>query len=188
MSPDGAIREKWKESFKPWHGLEGSLISLFSSRGKSPKWTKFLQLTASELEKLKISTAGALLFLNTSQRWFAISFGTGHTALNFDHFEQDFGLRVVLNIVAKDGLKSVDVRTIEENSTIRRVQSARNAAQSTFRIDTVRDLLRGVTGKPSDPKYGTKVSGADAFVIHKKLSLTDLPETCQLALAAWKEE
>ena len=54
------------------------------------------------------------------QRMMAISFGTGHHALDPDAFERGFGLRVVLNSVARSRLRSVDIATLDATTFLKR--------------------------------------------------------------------
>lgn len=107
-----------------WPKLENSLISLGTSKAQIPKWAPFLELADEDLTRLKNMMAfGLLFFVPAAQRWFAISFGCGHTKLDPDAFEHDFGLRIVLNAVHPDKLRSADIRTPDDNTTSRRTQT-----------------------------------------------------------------
>jgi uncharacterized protein (TIGR04141 family) len=54
-------------------------------------------------------------------------FGTGHHAFDGDAFERGFGLRVVLNSVARSSLRSLDIATLDATTFLRRVQASRDA-------------------------------------------------------------
>jgi uncharacterized protein (TIGR04141 family) len=84
-------------------------------------------------------------------RWFAISFGGGYQKLEPGAIEHDFGLRVVINTVDHNKLRSADVRTPDDNSTTTRTQASRHSSQEVFEIDPERDLVRGLEGAPCDP-------------------------------------
>lgn len=147
----------------PWDKFPHSLIALDTVGGNSPKWTNFLELTEDKKKKLFNRNAYGLVFLKNNDRWFAISFGLGHVKLNYDAFEQDFGLRVVLNTVDPKKLRSADIRTPDENTTSRRMQTARRSDQSVFTINIERDIMRGLSGEPNDAAFARRVSGSDGI-------------------------
>jgi len=168
-----------------WDKLEGAQIALDTIGGGAPKWAKFLDLTDAEKTKLNNSTAYGLVFVQASGRWFAVSFGLGHVKLDPDAFEQDFGLRVVLNTVDPDKLRSADIRTPDENTTSRRTQTARRSDQTAFSIDIERDIVRGLAGEPKDATFATRVAGSDGLTLTKEMDVADLPQVCADAYAAF---
>ena len=168
-----------------WAKLEGAQIALDTIGGGEPKWGKFLDLTAAEKTKLTNSTAYGLVFVQSSDRWFAVSFGLGHVKLDPDAFEQDFGLRVVLNTVDPIRLRSADIRTPDENTTSRRTQTARRSDQTAFSIDIERDIVRGLAGEPKDAIFATRVAGSDGLTLTKEMDVGDLPKVCADAFAAF---
>jgi uncharacterized protein (TIGR04141 family) len=62
---------------------------------------------------------------------------------------------------------------------------ARNRLQEQDCVDINRDLLRAVTGKPSDPKYGTRLSGSDQLTVTAEVTIQNLrdvlPAYCELS-------
>lgn len=181
--PNDAIREGVVLSV--WDKIEGAQIALDTLNGGTPKWAKFLDLTDEQKDAIYNVTAYGLVFLFASGRWFAISFGLGHVKLDPDAFEQDFGLRIVLNTVAPDKLRSADIRTPDENTTTRRTQTARRSDQTAFGIDIERDIVRGLTGEPKDVTFATRVAGSDGLTLTKEMDVSDLPQVCADALAAF---
>lgn len=168
----------------PWPTLEGAQIALGTLVGDAPKWSSFLGLSDPEKENLSNASALGLLFVPAAGRWFAISFGLGHVKLNPDAFEQDFGLRVVLNTVDPDKLRSADIRTPDDNTTSRRTQTARRSDQTAFSIDIERDIVRGLAGEPKDVTFATRVAGSDGLTLTKAMKVADLPQVCAAAFAA----
>ena len=163
--PSSAIREG--VILTAWNKIEGAQITLGTLNGGTPKWGKFLDLTKDEKVEVFNVSAYALVFLSASGRWFAVSFGLGHVKLDPDAFEQDFGLRVVLNTVAPDKLRSADIRTPDENTTTRRTQTARRSDQTAFSIDIERDIIRGLAGEPKDKTFGLRVRRQRRFDPHQ---------------------
>lgn len=117
---------------------------------RPPSWLEFVRQFAKEdLRKLVNQSCAAVLFLDVTldgkprvKRMMAVSFGTGHHALNPDAFERGFGLRVVLNAVTRSGLRSLDVATLDATTFLKRIQASRDADLQGFGIDIDRDLLR----------------------------------------------
>ncbi len=168
-----------------WDKIEGAQIDLGTLTGGTPKWAKFLDLTEDEKKEVFNVSAYGLVFMFSAGRWFAISFGLGHVKLNPDAFEQDFGLRVVLNTVAADRLRSADIRTPDENTTTRRTQTARRSDQTAFSIDVERDIIRGLAGEPTDKMFALRVAGSDGLTLTKEMEVADLPRVCSDVLAAF---
>jgi uncharacterized protein (TIGR04141 family) len=151
-----------------WGKLEGAQVS-FGNIGNpnGPKWANFLELSVEEKATLRNSTAFGLIFVEASKRWFAVTFGLGHVKLDPDAFEQDFGLRVVLN------------------TTSRRTQTARRSDQTAFSIDIERDIVRGLAGEPKSVAFASRVAGSDGLILTKEMEVADLPQVCADAFAAF---
>jgi uncharacterized protein (TIGR04141 family) len=184
-TPDTSIRDG--VTLAAWPTIEGAQIALDTIGGGAPKWSTFLTLSTAEKAHLNNSTAYGLVFVQASNRWFALSFGMGHVKLDPDAFEQDFGLRVVLNTVDPDKLRSADIRTPDENTTSRRTQTARRSDQTAFSIDIERDIVRGLAGEPKDASFAKRVAGSDALSLNKEMEVADIPSICADALAAFNK-
>lgn len=183
VEPADALREG--VDLDDWPKIEGAKIALNTMGGNPPKWSSFLGLSEDEKKKVWNNTAFGLVFLQTSGRWFAVSFGMGHVKLDPSKFEQDFGLRVVLNSVDEGQLKSADVRTPDENTLSRRSQTSRGSDQTAFAIDVERDIIRGLAGTPKDMDFATRVAGSDALSMDRRLKVADLPKACDDALSVY---
>lgn len=185
LSPEDGLREG--VSLANWEKIEESKIALDTMGGSPPKWSKFLELSDAEKAKLYNITAFGLVFVKTSDRWFAISFGLGHVKLDPAKFEQDFGLRVVLNSVDPKQLKSADIRTPDENTLSRRSQTSRGSDQTAFAIDVERDIVRGLAGKPKNAEFASRVAGTDSLTMDRKMTVADLPTACAEAYAMYQK-
>lgn len=186
VEPADALRDG--VDLEDWPKIEGAKIALDTMGGNPPKWSSFLGLSADEKKKVWNNTAFGLVFLQTSGRWFAVSFGMGHVKLDPSKFEQDFGLRVVLNSVDEEQLKSADVRTPDENTLSRRSQTSRGSDQTAFAIDVERDIIRGLAGTPKDKDFATRVAGSDALSMDRRLKVADLPKACDDALSVYAKD
>lgn len=186
LSPAESLRSEM--DLKDWPRIPGARIALGSLGGDTPEWATFLELTDEEKQGLHNELTYALLFLEVGGRWFCMSFGMGHVKLNLGSCENNFGLRVALNEVDPEELKSMDVRTPDSNTLMRRSQSSRGTDQSVFGIDVHQDILRILAGKAKDTTFAKRLAGADGLTLHRKAALTDLPHICAEAYGKSQEQ
>lgn len=155
-----------------------------------PKWVDYLDAhTPSDLKAALFSaSASAVLILEASERVFAVTWGQGRHLVESDNLVQDFGLKVVLNTVAPDQLKSVDAKTIDETTVHTRRDVSRDSSFAAFGLDPIRDLLRAVTGTPQDPTLAHRLTGSDALGIHTREQIPDLPDLVDRLLEAYESD
>lgn len=149
--------------------------------GNTPGWAEFLELRDEERKDLENRLPYGVVFVFARGRWFAVTFGLAHVKLDPGKFEQGFGLRVVLNSVDPEKIRSTDLRTPDENTMSRRSQTSRDSRQEAFSIDIERDIVQGLAGTPKDLGFASRVAGADALVMDKELDIRMLQATCDEA-------
>ena len=172
-------------------GLTTRLPSLFvrARAPHPPSWLGYLAPhVRGGLANLWAASSGAVLVVEAAGRVFAVTFGHGRHLLNTSAFESDFGLKVVLNTVVPDQLKSVDAKTVEETTLHTRREVSRNSSFSAFGLDVSRDLLRAVTGKPQDESLGPWLTGSDALGMPTRASVRELPDLAKRLFAAYEAE
>jgi uncharacterized protein (TIGR04141 family) len=185
--PRDAVRDAEARAWYDVRDLDG-VVATQPTTPKTPWWVEYLapHLAGAEtLESLRNASTRALLILRAAERHFAFAFGQGRHLLDADSYEQDFGLRVVLNTVDADQLKSADSRTFDELTLHTRRDLSQGSSLSAFGLDVTRDLLRAVTGPPRDPAVGHRASGADALALLTRAQLDQLPALCERLLAAY---
>ena len=188
---DNALRED--------HELQeqGSAIGrLFVGQSPAvpPTWFGFVgEFAREDLRRLVNQSCGAVLFLEipplgkgATRRTIALAFGAGHHSLEPDAFERSFGLRVVLNAVARSALRSLDIATLDATTFQKRIQASRDADLQGFGIDVDRDLMRLAAGSPKDSSFARSLAGKDALTLHTKTSPTDVIEKCKTALKLYE--
>lgn len=154
-----------------------------------PRWQSFLaQHVSGSLEGLATASSAAVLMLESAGRLFAVTFGQGRHLLDTEAFEQDFGLKVVLNTVAPDQLKSVDARTIDETPVHTRRDVSRDSSLAAFGLDVSRDLLRAVTGTPWDDTLARRLTGATALGMNTRAQVPELPALASRLLEAYEAD
>lgn len=158
-----------------------------------PTWVSFIgQFVRGTAPRLTNQSCGAVLFLKvatdhqpTSSRVMALTFGTGFHGLDLDAFERGFGLRVVLNAVARSSLRNIDIATLDATTFLRRIQASRDADLQGFGVDTDRDLLTLAAGSPRDTAFARSLAGRDALTLNTKTSHVDVIEKCKRALTLY---
>jgi uncharacterized protein (TIGR04141 family) len=161
-----------------------------------PTWLPFVeQFATGPALRLRSRSCGAVVFLSVQSetkppitRTMALSFGTGHHALDGDAVERGFGLRVVLNAVARSNLRGIDVATLDATTFLRRVQASRDADLAGFKIDFERDLVRLAAGSPRDPTFARSLAGKDALTLHSRTSSSDIRDKCKKALKLYEAQ
>jgi uncharacterized protein (TIGR04141 family) len=166
--------------------------SLFVKKpfGKPPKWLPFLQEgTGQTLDHLINKSNSAVLFLKKANRLFAITFGYGRNLLHANCWEENFGLKVVLNTVDPDKLRCMDLERFENLKVSTKTQTSRESDLGAFGIDPTQDFLRAATGTPKNATFAKRVTGgADALVLNAKLTFSDLGAKCAEVLEAYGKD
>jgi uncharacterized protein (TIGR04141 family) len=144
---------------------------------RRPAWESFFE-EAVDVGSLALRTASAsaVLVLRVRERLFAITFGYGKYLLNPFALQSSFGLRVTLNAVPPDNIRSIDKKAFEGISTHTREQASKETSIADFGLDVEKDVLRAVVGRPSDQALGKRLTGMDALTANVKLELDDVPD------------
>jgi len=154
-----------------------------------PRWLPYIQSHVSgSLGSLNTASASAVVLFEAEERLFALTFGRGRDLLEPESFEPDFGLKVVLNTVAPNQLKSIDAKTIDESTLHTRSDLSNSSTLSAFGLDVTKDLLRAVTGTPKDKRLAHRLTGSDALGIHTRSSLPEIPGLAKRLLVAYEAE
>ncbi|ASP27127.1 MULTISPECIES: DUF6119 family protein [Bacillus] len=142
--------------------LNGIIFVGYTSKN-SPQWLQLLQSGSnSDLPELLNSSSRAILFVRSNDRIFAFPFGFGRYLLKDEAIVKDFGIKVVLNSVDPQKLRSIDTATISEMTIHSRTQTSKTTNVNTFGIDVVKDFLKSVTGEPTNEDFGTIITGRES--------------------------
>jgi uncharacterized protein (TIGR04141 family) len=190
---EGASRE---DAFRAVDGLSAHVVPPITTQAETlfvhappphaPGWQSYIAPhVRGGLANLFSGGAAAVLLLGVDGRDFAVGFGQSRHLLNDEAFEEDFGLRVVLNTVAPDRLRSVDAKNIDETTMHTRLDLSRESSFSTFGLDVTHDLVRAVTGTPTDETLAHRFTGADALGVSTRTQLPELPQLGHRLLEAF---
>lgn len=157
------------------------------SHPQPPAWIKnfFGNSLTGKFNLIASSAKGLLLFKSKykdKEYTFGVAFGTGRHLLKDDVIEERFGLKVVLNSVTRDSLRSIDKTTLGANPKQSREQVSRASTASTFGIDIEQDLLNAVTGHSRYPDFGKTITGRDALSVSAKRDITTIRDYSSICL------
>jgi uncharacterized protein (TIGR04141 family) len=143
-----------------------------------PSWARLFEGSV-DINTLGAFNAGtaAVLMLESHGRRYALTFGYGRHLLRAGTWEERFGLKVTLNSINQDSLRSIDKKSFDAISIHSRLQVSQAVSAIEFGLNSEQDLLRAVTGSPTDSALGSRMSGIDALSVAVKV---DLPELRQL--------
>lgn len=159
------------------------------SEERIPSWLSLFQGSVSfdSLSAYNASTA-AVWLTDIEGKLLALTFGYGRNLLKPGTYEEDFGLRVTLNALDSNKIRSVDRMTLDAISQHSRIQANRDANISEFGLDVEQDLLRAVTGAPSDPSLGIRLTGKDGLQVTVAIKLASIPELLAKCLIEYGKE
>jgi len=91
------------------------------SRAHAASWSELIRTFAADsIGRLNYKSASAFLFIEKQQHHLVFTSGQGRYALRDDSCATDLGLKVTLNSVDADKIRSIDAKTIDERTlTIR---------------------------------------------------------------------
>jgi uncharacterized protein (TIGR04141 family) len=116
-----------------------------------------------------------VLLIGRGDRLFALTFGYGRSLLIPGSWDEDFGLKVTLNVVNSLRIKTVDSATLDAIGQHSRIQASREAGIGEFGLDLEQDFLRAVTGVPMDQTLGKQLTGKDALNVKLPITIEKLP-------------
>lgn len=156
--------------------LEGKIL-IGENKRKEPDWLEFLRgFTEEQIDTVFNASNRAVILARIDANYFAVVFGYGRYLLKDESIVKDFGLKVAINAVDADNLRSVDVANVEEMMVQTRKQLSRSSPQEVFGLDATQDLMRAVTGVPRDGNFASNLTGKEGLKISAKMDFYDLPD------------
>ena len=196
-----AIHEAFTKAFAPggeralsqlsWHLAKGATLFVGQIYSGPPNWKTFLTSGANGLSDANISSggAGAILFLPVESRSACVCFGQVHIALDDDAFERQFGLKVTLNSVPRDGIRTLDLATPDAVTFQRRIQASQDSDLREFGVDRLRDLARVAGGTPEEKDtFARFVAGKDSLSITCRAAPETLLGVCEKVLKTYRKK
>lgn len=163
------------------------------SHPRPPSWIAdfFGTTLGTGLDLMSSSAKGVLLIRvpdGEGNRICAVIFGLGRHLLNEGVLEERFGLKVVLNSVDPDSLRSIDKTALGAIPKHSREQISRESGAANFGIDIEQDLVSSVTGKSRVPIFGRTISGRDTFAASAKFDVGNVADFLDEVLKQYRSE
>ncbi|MCX8253919.1 hypothetical protein RHAL1_00028 [Beijerinckiaceae bacterium RH AL1] len=173
------------DSEKKLEGLpEDSTFFLIENEPRAPWWVEYFPIE----ENIAQSLHGAIYVLNVAGRMLCICFGQVSHLLDDDAYEHDFGIRVTLNCVDPQKLKSTD--TLVPGPSLRqKTQIPLEADLTYFDFDYESDVLKSLTGKVKEEfnDLFRHATGASNLRIGSTANLNELGELCSKLIDLYKK-
>lgn len=163
----------------------GSTLFVLDNIPREPWWKSYFGVRKTLMQ----ATKGALIFLPVGDRCFALSFGHVFHNLDDASYEYDFGLKVTLNSVDPQLLKSTDV--VEPGSARRRrTQVPVDSDLTYFDFDRDSTILKSLTGKvkSAHKELFKHATGSSNLRISTSLPPSELPDLCEKLLELYASE
>lgn len=163
------------------------------SRPRPPGWiTDFFGNVLGDNLGIITSSAKGVLLVPVADgnvtRTFPVIFGHGRHLLRDGVLEERFGLKVVLNSVDPDSLRSIDKTALGSVPKQSREQISREGGAASFGIDIEQDLVNSVTGKSRIERFGRTITGRDTFSASAKFDVRDVVDFLTEALEQSRKE
>lgn len=168
--------------------LDGCMARLLfkSTPIHPPTWARlFAPVATTEFGHLVNAGAAALLLVKAQSKYFAITFGYGKSILQSDCFEENFGLKAVLNSVDPNKIRSVDAQSLDAVPIHARTQASIATNIAEFGL-TEQDLVYAATGKPTDESFGKQITGKDALRLTLPITLEEIPTLLGKLITAYE--
>ena len=162
-------------------------LFLRPSRQHPPRWASFFGGQI-DLGMLISASSAAVFLVPVRDRKIALTFGYGRHLLVPGSWEENFGLLVTLNSVDPHSIRIIDRSSLDAIGRRTREQSSKQASISAFGLDVEQDILRAVSGRPTDATFASSLSGADSLLLSAHAELSDLPALLEKCLTTYHEE
>lgn len=161
---------------------DGAALYVFPGQPRPPVWVEQLKPHFAFARKLFNQTHSAVLAFKKGKIFFAVAFSYGHVFLDNAKTEADFGLKVAINFVSDEKLRSVERSNI--GAAIRDVAHAAGQKDlHAFGFDDALDLIRKVSGHAEESNFADKVTGARALSFTKEIEITEVPDVAADSIA-----
>jgi uncharacterized protein (TIGR04141 family) len=177
--PDKIIAGRDKLAYSPVT-MDGQRIGdMYAKRSvrEQPTWLRYFGNSIDLPIPTGTASLSAVVLIKEGSSLFALVFGYGRSLVNEDAIERRFGLRATLNAVEPSKLRSIEHKRLDAISRHTREQLSKAGALEQFGLDTDRDMLRGVTGEPTEPIYGKTLTGGDQLTVLGELPLKSVKES-----------
>lgn len=149
------------------------LISFFKHTGESEENKELDDINT---ENAKVILMKRIQLDDGSYRIFAMPFGYGKSMLKKDVYEEQFGLKIVLNTIENNTIKSLSKTDIGTNYKKSKEQMPKASTIYDFDFDVSMELIKEVTAKSGDEFDGVVINGNDGFNFATDKNINNIDE------------
>lgn len=179
MSEQDVLKEDYSKI-----NTDGGVIYHERSGQYTPPWvTNFFGASLQGVNLTNQSSKAVLfkeLVLAGKKFTCALPFGYGHSMFDKSKCVDNFGLKIVLNIVARDTIRKIGKRTLSSDPKNTLEQLSKIGTISDFGIDIEQDLVEHITGQPKSElqeRFGKNlVTGKTQFTASIKVDFFDIDD------------
>lgn len=157
-----------------------------------PPWVSYLMdfIDGQFDTKMYNASTSSALIIRLKSRIIALVFGHGRSLLNPSSFERDFGLKVVLNRMDPDCIRSIDHRQFDELTLQSRQQTSKGSTLDSFTFDIDQNLLRQAAGIPDNQylQIGTRLAGSDSLLLVNDIDVQSLAKKSEEWVQAYQDD
>ena len=166
--------------------INNGIVELYykNSPEKAPNWASKIKPFCKEGKfSVSSSTCGAILLIKPKKidRYFALCFGYGSSLLEPASIEEGFGLKVALNVLNHEKIKSIDLKNLDTVIKNIRMDNSKETDFGSFGANIERDVLNAVVGVRKNFesfKYAENICGKDAIKFSTEIAISELPNLC----------
>ena len=123
-------------------------------------------------------TASGVLVVKVNGRYFLCVYGYGMSLVDKEAIIESFGLKIVLNSVNPEKIKSIDIKNYETVVKNMRINNSKAGNIKDFSSDIERDILGGVVGEPEEFLYAKVIAGKDSIKFTSAVKLEEIYNIC----------
>lgn len=115
------------------------------------------------------------LAIEGKEKIFAIPFGSGKYLLNDDVIEEQFGIKVLLNSVSKDGFRQLSTSNYGGDHRTKNEQTPKKTNINEFGFDIHSDFLRKATAKSEEELFNKNtITGGDLLSVSVPVNISNI--------------
>ncbi len=181
----GSLKEyKVKKSI----GIEGRVF-VHETISSIPDWKTEVESLLDVSIDIKPNQANkAVVVFKYKERFFSVVYGYGRSMLNESTIVRNFGLRSVVNLIDENKIRSMNLASIEDVIVDTQRQSTQYGGQELFQPDIMKDLLRSISGSPSNETVAKFLTGMDSLTATRQMKIEDIKENIKFYYATYYKE
>lgn len=173
--------------------LDNSITFFLPTTSKQPDW--LINYFKKDDASLKISNSHSKVIslhkivIDGEERIFAIPFGNGKILLNDDVIEEQFGIKVLLNSVEKDGFRKLSIANYGSDHRTKNEQTPKKTDISEFGFDIYNDFVRRATAKSEEKIFNKNtITGGDLFSVSVPVNIENVDDFLMFCYRRYKSD